>query len=275
MSTSKKRGQLGLDEEQFIKDNVNNLTIPEIAEALNRTEAPIRRFITENALLVTEESRREAERLRLMLHSKTFWPEIVKQFDEENGELALFENTWIGLVKQFKDDVLPAEELQIKQYITLEILLNRCMEDRRRHIRETDRLQRAVNEEYDKPLEERDLPRLANLETQLGYARNALANYTNEWTKLSKEAQNISKDLKATREQRIKRIEDGKSSWPGLIKMLEDDEIRQREGREAELYRLAVEKVKQDKLYPYHTFADGILDRPILSSESVNHKEKE
>lgn len=275
MSANKKRGQLSLDEEGFIRDNVNSLSMEQIAEALNRTEAPIRRFITENALLVNEETRKEQEMIRLMLHSKTFWPEILKQFDEENGELTLFENTWIGLIKQFKDDVLPAEELQIKQYITLEILLNRCMEDRKRHVKEIDRLQKGVDKEYEKTEDQRDLPRLTSMETQLSFARNALSNYTNEWTKLSKEAQNISKDLKATREQRIKRIEDGKSSWTGLVKMLEDEAIREKEGREMELYKLATNKVKEAKLHAYHQYIDGTVDRPFLTADSVKEDHQE
>ena len=86
-----------------------------------------------------------------------------------------------------------------------------------------------LGKEYEKPENERDIPKLANLETQLSFARNSIANYTNEYTKLLNEQQKISKDLKATREQRIKRIEDGKSSWVGLIRMLEDEQLREKE----------------------------------------------
>ena len=63
--------------------------------------------------------------LKNKLHSKSFWTEIVRQFDADSGELTYFENTWINLVKQFREDVLPAEELQIKQFITIDILINR------------------------------------------------------------------------------------------------------------------------------------------------------
>ena len=43
----RKRGQLGLEEEQFIRDNVGILSIEEIAEQLNRTVKPIERYISE------------------------------------------------------------------------------------------------------------------------------------------------------------------------------------------------------------------------------------
>jgi hypothetical protein len=164
--------------------------------------------------------------------------------------------------------VLPAEELQIKQFITIDILINRSMKERKRHIAETEKLQKLVDAEYDKPETQRDIPRLANLETQLSFARNSISSYTNEYTKLLNEQQKISKDLKATREQRIKRIEDGKSSWVGLIRMLEDEQIREKEGKEMEILRLATEKAKAE-LFSYHNYADQKVDIPILNEDSV------
>jgi hypothetical protein len=155
-------------------------------------------------------------------------------------------------MKQFREDVLPAEELQIKQFITIDILINRSMKERKRHITETEKLQKEVDKEYNKPDDSRDMAKLVNLETQLSFARNSIANYTNEYTKLLNEQQKISKDLKATREQRIKRIEDGKSSWIGLIRMLEDDDIREKEGREMVILNMATEKAKE-KLHRSHT----------------------
>jgi hypothetical protein len=264
----KKRGQLSLDEEQFIKDNFNTLSVTDIARQLNRNVAPINRYIDENQLFNNDEKASNEVLLR-KLHSKSFWHEIKKQFDKETGELEYFENTWINLVKQFREDVLPAEELQIKQFITIDILINRSMKERKRHIAATEKLQVEVDKEYDKPEDQRDIPRLTNLETQLSFARNSIANYTNEYTKLLNEQQKISKDLKATREQRIKRIEDGKSSWVGLIRMLEDEELREKEGREMEILSIATNKAK-DKLFEYHTYADNIVDKPFLTPESVD-----
>ena len=265
---AKKRGQLSLDEEKFIRDNINILSIEQIADSLNRNEAPINRYIDENQLYSVNE-KSENEILLRKLHSKSFWYEIERQFDKDSGELEYFENTWIGLIKQFREDVLPAEELQIKQFITIDILINRSMKERKRHISETEKLQRLVDAEYDKPDSDRDVPKLANLETQLSFARNSISSYTNEYTKLLNEQQKISKDLKATREQRIKRIEDGKSSWVGLIRMLEDEDIREKEGREMEILSMATDKYK-DKLYSYHEYQDGKVDKPFLNHESVS-----
>jgi hypothetical protein len=264
---AKKRGQLSLDEEKFITENINLLSIEQIADQLNRNVDPIKRFIDENQLYSLDD-KSENEILKRKLRSKTFWNEILRQFDEDNGELQYFEDTWVGLIKQFREDVLPAEELQIKQFITIDILINRSMKERKRHISETEKLQKLVDKEYEKPEDQRDIPRLANLETQLNFARNSIASYTNEYTKLLNEQQKISKDLKATREQRIKRIEDGKSSWVGLIRMLEDELVREKEGKEMEILALASEKAKKS-LYEYHEYADNKVDSPILSPESL------
>jgi len=265
---AKKRGQLSLDEEKFIRDSIDLLSAQDIASRLNRNVEPINRYIEENQLYNLNEAN-DNKVLKTKLHSKTFWSEILRQFDSDSGELEYFEDTWVGLIKQFREDVLPAEELQIKQFITIDILINRSMKERKRHIAETEKLQRLVDKEYEKPEDQRDIPRLANLETQLSFARNSIASYTNEYTKLLNEQQKISKDLKATREQRIKRIEDGKSSWVGLIRMLEDEQIREKEGREMEILSMATDKYK-NKLYDYHDFNDRKLDRPILNEDSVN-----
>lgn len=265
----RKRGQLSLDEEKYIRENYKQLSLQQIADNLNRTISPIQRYISENQLSMVEVDN-DAEILKHKLHTKTFWQEIQRQFDSDTGELQYFEDTWVGLIKQFREDVLPAEELQIKQFITIDILINRSMKERKRHIAETEKLQKQVDKEYEKIESERDIPKLANLETQLSFARNSIANYTNEYTKLLNEQQKISKDLKATREQRIKRIEDGKSSWVGLIRMLEDEEVREREGREMEILSMATQKVKQ-KLQEYHNYQDGMVDQPLLTPESVDH----
>jgi hypothetical protein len=266
----KKRGQLSLSEESYIQENVHVLSLDEIAKNLNRHAGPIKRYISENSLLTDPEEKLAHQTLKDKLHSKTFWIEITKQFDDVTGELEYFENTWVGLIKQFREDVLPAEELQIKQFITIDILINRSMKERKRHIAETDKLQKLVDAEYIKAESDRDIPKLANLETQLSFARNSIANYTNEFTKLLNEQQKISKDLKATREQRIKRIEDGKSSWVGLIRMLEDEQIREKAGREMEILNMAAQKAKS-QLQQYHNYADKIVDIPLLTPEFMEN----
>ena len=271
---TRKKGQLSNSEIEYIKNNYKQQTSEQIAEYLNRSTKPIDKVIAQEKMMTSEvvDDVEELNYLRLSLQKKSFWSEVVKQFDVSTGELKYFEDTWVNLIKQFREDVLPAEELQIKQFITIDILINRSMKERKRHIEETEKLQRQVDLEYKLPEEDRDTARLANLETQLSFARNSIASYTNEYTKLLSEQQKISKDLKATREQRIKRIEDGKSSWTGLLRMLEDEDIREKEGRQLEILNMSKDKFKNE-LHNLHQYQDGELDRPILNSISVELEE--
>ena len=270
-SVPRKKGQLSLEEQEYIRENFSKLTIEQIADHLNRTTVPIKKYISDNAL---SEDNVVDSMIRQKLYGKSFWSEIQKQFDQTSGELQYFEETWINLIKQFREDVLPAEELQIKQFITIDILINRSMKERKRHISETEKLQKQVDFEYEIPESDRDTAKLTNLETQLSFARNSIANYTNEYTKLLSEQQKISKDLKATREQRIKRIEDGKSSWVGLIRMLEDETVREKQGREMEILNMATKKFKKD-LQNLHEYADGNVDKPFLFPEQIEEENNE
>ena len=46
----KKRGQLGLDEEKFIRDNIGILEIEDIADKLNRSVKPIERYLQKSKI---------------------------------------------------------------------------------------------------------------------------------------------------------------------------------------------------------------------------------
>jgi hypothetical protein len=50
--------------------------------------------------------------------------------------------------------------------------------------------------------------------------------------------------------------------------MLEDEDIREKEGKEMEILKLATDKAKSN-LYNYHEYADGSVDRPFLTPDSI------
>ena len=51
--------------------------------------------------------------------------------------------------------------------------------------------------------------------------------------------------------------------------MLEDEEIREKKGREMEIMAMAVDKNKE-LLSEYHTYQDDGVDMPLLTPETVN-----
>lgn len=274
-SQQKKRGKLSKDEEQFILNNVHEMDVDKIAATLNRTKDPVLRYIKENNLISQNKmEENDVARLKKLLHSRPYWREMQSQLSVAGNEIEYFEDGWINMMQQFREDVLYSEELQIKQWMILEILMNRSMKERRKHQEEADRLQTIINEEYDKPDENRDKMYIANLEAQLTFCRGAITNYTNEHTKLLGEVKVIAKSLKANRDERIKRIEDGKSTFQGLLRMLEDEDQRLRMGDDAELMRLA-KNAAVKRLSQLHTYEDGKVDQPFLTPETYDELQGE
>jgi len=257
------------EKSQLFELYAKGMDIEEIAGKIGRRVPIIKKWIRQyhlESINKTPDKILETERILEELRKKHFWVEIKKQFTDT--EIRYFESHWIALMMQFREDILPAEEMQLKQFVTIDILINRCMQERKKHMEEIDRIQKEITDEYNKPEDMRDIARLTNLEQQKAYAQNSIGGYTTEFTKLLGEQKEINKTLKATRDQRIKRIEDSKTTFTGLLKALDDEELRRRMGDEAELMRMAKDKARDD-LYQYHKYADGELDIPILTPEAV------
>jgi hypothetical protein len=268
-----KRGKLSTEEEQYIRKNVAILSVEKIAEYLNRTTAPIDRYIKENNLISGGMDEKESQRqnLRALLKTRDYWSEVIKQFTDD--ELNYFSASWAELMLQFREDVLFSEELEIKQHITLDILINRNLAEQMRARTEVERIQKELDREYAIDASLRDMALVSSLEAQLSFARTAIPAYATEYTKLLDKKGSVGKDLKATRDQRVKRIEDSKSSWAGFIRSLEDEANRERIGDEAELMVLAKANAAK-QLGELHTFMDGRIDRPLLNSDTVTNDEE-
>ncbi len=269
-----KRGKFSEEEINFVKQNAQDKSIEDLAKYLDRTPKTVKKLLENLNLSHSDMSQEEYDKvsLRNRLHLTEYWPEVHRQFTLR--EISYFEAVWIQLIQQFREDVLPTEELQIKQLITTDILMNRCMVERKRNLEEVERLDILLKEEYARPLGERNVDRIMNLEQQMSLIRGAQSTHTTEYTKLSKEYKDLAKDLKATRDQRLQRIEDGKTSWIGLIRMLEDEIVREREGIDMEMISISADK-SLDKYSEYHTYDDGAIDRPMLTPETVLEKDEE
>ena len=77
------------------------------------------------------------------------------------------------------------------------------------------------------------------------------------------------KEMKATREQRVKRIEDSKQNFTGwMAYLVANPEVTTEYGREMEMMRLAMEKEKQ-RLAQFHQYNDDTVDQPFLTPDTV------
>lgn len=267
----RKRGKLSLEDEKFIRENCESMTIEQIANSLNRTVEPIERYIKAKKLNFIEDvpATIEESYLRKKLHGRSYWQEVKKQLGADRDELKYFEAMWCELMEQFQENVTATEEIQIKQWVILEILMNRSMKERRKIVEEISNIESILAIETSKPVELQDKNIVIALQQQLSFARNAMGSFTREHTTLLKETNEISKSLKGTRDQRLKKVEDGKTNFVSLIQMLDDQKIKEKEGRDMELMRLAAKKVKE-KLSDYHTYGDGVVDQPFLNYETFH-----
>lgn len=264
-----KRGKLSLEEEQAIRDGIDQgREIHHIASQLNRSDEVVERFCNKNNLTykgMSEEVYDDTV-LRSKLEERPYWPEIQDQFTER--ELEYFIITWIKMMKQFREDILYSEELQVKQWITLEIMANKVMRDRRASQENIQRLDTLLNQEYNVAEELRDADVIARLETEKSALQNAMGSYTTEHAKILEKIDRVQKELKANRADRVKKIDDAKSSWSGFLRFLEDESNRQIVGEDIEVSRIAKDKAIE-RLSEYHTYEDGQVDQPILNCQTM------
>lgn len=279
--STRRTGRLSREDWDYIRKNVYTRTPEEMAEYLNKTATTVKEFIRKDDLvspfLVSEADKRKRT-LRLLLYNRSYWKELKKQLTEE--ELESFTMDWVQLMEQFNEDILPSEELQLKDYLILEILKNRSLADRKKHMDEADKLETLRDELFEeskkmkkskgKDSDEALLlaDRVAQLNEQILAIRASITSYTAEHAKFLEKGASIAKDLKSLRADRIKKIEDGKTTYSGYIKMLENERKRREEGAEVEIMREAKEKEKE-RLSQYHTYVDGTIDRPFLTPETV------
>jgi len=69
-------------------------------------------------------------------------------------------------------------------------------------------------------------------------------------------------------EQSIKNIEERNQKFTDILKMLEQEEIRNRVGAHMVIMEKAVEK-ERDRLSSLHTYMDNSIDQPLLTPENV------
>ena len=260
-----KKGRFSKTEQEFIRENHKEMSIQEIATHLDRDPDSIKSYVNQK-IGNTALGEREIEALH-DLQSRPFWKDLQKQFSEDELQSLLYH--WGRIITQFRDDVLPTEELQIIDAIKLEILMNRALIGQQTNMKDIGRYEELVTDEKRKELEIQDKDYIFNLERQIAVCRAAQESLTREYKDLQTKKASMLKDLKATREQRIKRLEDSKQTFIGWVRnLMSNPETRREIGVEMEKMRLAAD-VEAARLSEYHKYEDGMIDQPFLTPDSV------
>jgi len=269
MKKAMKKGRFSKKEIQFIEQECESTPYEEIASSLDRDVESVTNFIRNKLGKGLSETEKFEVKAGYDLHARPYWRDLKQQFKPDELEMITYH--WSRIISQFRDDVLPTEELQVIDAIKLEILMNRCLKEQGNNSNDVDDIQKLLDDERKLGRDEQDFDRILNLERQVAVLRAAQESLSKDYKDLQGRKNVLLKELKGTREQRIQRLEDAKHSFIGWVKNLtQNPDEAHRIGLEMEKMRLAMEK-EQTRLSGYHKYDDGTIDQPFLTPENVKN----
>ena len=260
---TKKGGRLSKEEKELISTLVYSLSVQDIADQLNRSFDAINQYIKNDLKVgLTRE-----EVAAYSLEDRPYWYELEAQFTEK--ELELFKYHWSKIISQFKDDVFPTEEIQVVDVIKLEILMNRCLKGNKENIEQISLYEHMIQDERSQDKDQQDMDYIINLERQVASLRASQESLNRDYRELQAKKGSMLKEMKGTREQRIKRLEDSKQSFTSWVAaMMQDPDRMKQYGIEMEKMRIAMNREKE-RLSQFHTYDDGVVDQPFLTPDTT------
>jgi len=258
-----RKGRISKEEERFIAKSYKDLSVEDIASHLDRDIESVSSFIKRKyrANVTAEEA------AAFSLEDRPYWFELQSQFTDD--ELDLFKYHWSRIIAQFNDDVFPTEELQVIDVIKLEILMNRCLKSNKDNIQTLDSYDKLLLDERSKDKDQQDIDYIINLERQIATLRAAQESLNRDYRELQSKKAAMLREMKGTREQRIKRLEDSKQSFTSWVaQLMQDPETLKRYGLEMEKMKLAMINEK-NKLSQLHKYEDGTIDQPFLTPDTI------
>jgi len=239
------------------------LSVEAIADDLDRDPKSIEMFIKRKLKLGLSDE----EEVAYSLEERPYWKELGNQFTD--AELELFKYHWSRIIAQFKDDVFPTEELQVVDAIKLELLMNRSLTQNKDNIDQIRAFEGLIQRERSVDPDQQDRDYILNLERQIASLRAAQESLNRDYRDLQTKKNAMLKEMKGTREQRIKRLEDSRQTFVGWVAhLIQNPSLVQEYGIEMEKMRLAMES-ERERLSQFHTYEDGTVDQPFLTSDTV------
>ena len=251
--SERKIGALSLEEIKFIQEVYKEKTVEEIGELLNRNPESIRKYLHR---FTEQKSQEKAEKLipepddQYNLRRRPYWSALKGAYTDKELRLMLYE--WKRIVHQFKNEVQPTEELQILDLIKVGIEQLRAEQERQNctiaikeyedKIKKTKRkLDNGKKGEILTPEEEKELIlEISNLEKMSTSLRQAQRDYSISIKTYLEQKGQIMKELKATRDQRLKKFESSNANFTlWLQRLYSDSKLRKEMSIELEKMRLA------------------------------------
>lgn len=257
---------------QYLEDNFATMTDDEIALKVNRRPEWVRakraEWIANNNTGIEKSSS-----LLLQLRSRHFYPQVKNILLEP--ELDFFEKEWLVLINQFSNhEIIPTDELQIKDLIITGIFIDRQNVRRKNILEELNRLQLILTKEQDKDDSIRDDALISLTKQTIISLHASFESIGKQTAVLEEQKERLLKSLKATREARLKQVQERSKNFFGLVEYLDQMENRRREERMAGLMKISVDR-ETARLSELHEYEDGTVDRPLLSADILEQYEKE
>jgi hypothetical protein len=270
-----KTGGYTAQEKRFISQHAGTKTAAEIAALLERSEKGVENYIRDE--LTLGDRTKYAEKMKILdeLHISDIWLDAEQIYSPD--ELRQFESVWIQIIHQFNNDLEYTEKLQVRDLCRTEIMMSRNLIEQRLFITQLEELTKQKQELQQElvadPLGNPGLDsQLIAMEGLINNFKTSSANRESQYIKLHEQKQKIYDKINANRTDRIKHVNAGKASLLGLLRMMDQPEFREKEGRELELMKLATKK-EVDRLSEYHEYQDGTLDRPFFFPEFVTDED--
>lgn len=266
-----KKGRISKDEEAFVRDNLH-LSPEALGEQMDRDPNSLTEFIKRkvaNGDFTSPEwlDSKDEDTAHYNLLSRPYWKEIESQFT--NDEQEIFKYHWTRIISQFNNEVIPTEELQVVDLIKMDILMNRALRGNKENLEQIRILEELITAERQRDVDQQDRDELFNMERQVASLKASQESLNKDYRELQTKKNGMLKDMRATREQRVKRIEDSKSNFTSWVAhLVENPDIAMSYGVEMEKMRLAMEKDKE-RLSQFHKYTDDMVDQPFLTPETV------
>lgn len=264
MNSGNKSGRITKEEREYIINNLEKLTVEEIAFQISKNPDTVKQYIKKefgNARIKYDDpTAREFN-----IAKSPLWKDIRKQFSEE--ELDTFLYNWKNIYQQFKNDIYATERMQIIEICRLECLLNRALTKMKDSSEVVMNVKKELDDEQRK--EPKDFMKIDELQRMIVELYVSNSNFTKEYKDLLERKQSMLKEVRGNREQRQKRLEESRenvTSW--IAKLVDQPELRKQLGIDMEKFRLAM-GVELNRLSEYHQFMDGSAEQPILNVDTL------
>lgn len=270
----RKTGRFHNDEKTFIGDNIKTLGLRQTARKMNRKEAAVKKIALEMGIKVDDTYSSDEivyQQIEADLRRTPEWRSLRTEFTKR--ELKYFAHRYAKHMAHFRENITAPEETQLAQLIRYEIYMQRIASDAKASLRDKKRIELLIQRFWlrnkDADLDDAAMKVLNDLEQKVASLRAGETSKSTEMVKYQEKHMALMKELKATRDQRLNKVESSKDNIVSLIKALQEESFRNAEGDKLERVKIVAKK-EFNRLAEYHTYIDGEIDKPILSADTVD-----